>query len=172
MPSQLIIFTGLPGTGKSSVAEAVARRLQVPIFAKDWLEAVLLQHNFVPAADSKSGHLGYEILTVLARRQLMFGQSAILDSVAGSETIRAAWRGLAAEFDAGWKVVECMCADEDLHRARLLSRRRGIPGWHELTWADVEKARGYYVPWQEPRLVLDMCAALDENIAQALAYLR
>lgn len=172
MVTQLIIFTGLPGTGKSSVAEALARRLQVPIFAKDWLEAVLLQNGFAPAADSRSGYLGYEMLTVLARRQLMFGQSAILDSVAGAESLRARWRSLAAEFNAGWKVIECVCADEELHRARLLSRQRGIPGWHELTWADVERVRGYYVPWQEPRLVLDMSAALEENIAQALEYLR
>ena len=36
--SQLISFTGLPGAGKSSLAEAVARELGHPVFAKDWLE--------------------------------------------------------------------------------------------------------------------------------------
>ncbi len=172
MKSQLIIFKGLPGTGKSSVAEAVARRLQIPIFAKDWLEAVLLKNGFKPKADAKTGYLGYEMLSVLARRQLMFGQSAILDSVAGPQSIRAQWRELAAEFDAGWKVIECVCADEELHRRRLLTRQRGIPGWHELTWGDVETVRGYYVPWQEPRLVLDMSALLEDNIARALEYLK
>lgn len=37
---QFIVFTGLPGTGKSSLAEAVGRQLGIPVFAKDWLEAI------------------------------------------------------------------------------------------------------------------------------------
>jgi SpoVK/Ycf46/Vps4 family AAA+-type ATPase len=40
---QFIIFTGLPGTGKTSIAEAVARELGIPVFAKDWPEATLLR---------------------------------------------------------------------------------------------------------------------------------
>ncbi len=170
MTLQLIIFTGLPGTGKSSVAEAVARRFGIPVFAKDWLEAVLLQNEFTPA--SKTSSLGYELLTTLARRQLMLGQSVILDSVASTESIRASWRELADEFGAQRRIIECVCADENLHRRRLVSRQRGIPGWHELTWEDVQTVRGYYVPWQEPRLILDMGDLLERNIQRALAYLK
>jgi len=40
---QLIVFTGLPGVGKSSPAEAVARQLGIPVFAKDGLEATLIR---------------------------------------------------------------------------------------------------------------------------------
>jgi hypothetical protein len=38
---QRIPFAGLPGTGKSSVAEAVGRQPGIPVFAKDWIEATL-----------------------------------------------------------------------------------------------------------------------------------
>jgi len=40
---QLSVFTGLPGVGKSSAAEAVARELGIPVFAKDGLEATLIR---------------------------------------------------------------------------------------------------------------------------------
>ena len=30
---QFVVFTGLPGTGKSSTAEAVARALTIPVLA-------------------------------------------------------------------------------------------------------------------------------------------
>jgi len=40
---QFIVFTGLPGTGKSALAEAAARQLGVPIFAKDWLQGALVK---------------------------------------------------------------------------------------------------------------------------------
>ena len=91
---KLIVFSGLPGTGKSSLAE----------------------------------------------RQLMLGQSVILDSVAGTETIRRMWRQLAEQYDAGWRVIECICSDESLYCSRLKTRKRNIPGWHELEWSDVEKS--------------------------------
>ncbi|MCG8348979.1 MAG: adenylyl-sulfate kinase [Chloroflexales bacterium] len=39
--SCFIVFTGLPGAGKSRVAEALERALNIPVFAKDWLEAAI-----------------------------------------------------------------------------------------------------------------------------------
>ena len=44
---KLIVFSGLPGTGKSALAEAVGRELGIPVFAKDWLEATLLRCEVV-----------------------------------------------------------------------------------------------------------------------------
>ena len=34
---QLVVFTGVPGVGKSTLADAVGRSLGVPVFAGDWL---------------------------------------------------------------------------------------------------------------------------------------
>lgn len=174
MSLQLIIFSGLPGTGKSSVAEAVARELHIPVFAKDWLEGSLLQAGMKFSADSSPslGYFGYELLTTLALQQLRLSQSVILDSVASTATIRDTWRALAAEYSARCRVIECICSDESIHRARLVTRERGIPGWHELTWGEIERVKSYYAAWDEERLVLDMVQPLDSNIQSALAYLR
>ena len=92
---KLIIFSGLPGAGKSTLAEETARRLGIPVFAKDWLEASLLTSEMSPANPQKPlGSAGYQLLSMLARRQLLLGQSAILDSVASTLSIssgRARW---------------------------------------------------------------------------------
>src|SRR5512135_2971023 len=113
---RLIVFTGLPGTGKSSLAEAAARELSIPIFAKDWLEATLIRCELKPA-DSRQGlgPAGYQLLTTLAERQLHLGQSVILDSVASTLSIRAEWRRLAQTYQAEWRVIECICSDEAAH---------------------------------------------------------
>jgi predicted kinase len=50
---KLIVFSGLPGTGKSSLAEAVGRALHIPVFAKDWLEATLLRRGLRPTVEDK-----------------------------------------------------------------------------------------------------------------------
>ncbi|HEU0295223.1 MAG TPA: ATP-binding protein [Anaerolineales bacterium] len=168
---RLIIFSGLPGTGKSTVAERLGRQLGVPVFAKDWLEATLFRSGLVSTVENKPlGSAGYELLSILAERQLMLGQSVILDSVAGTQTIRTRWHQLANQYEAEWRVIECVCSDENLHRSRLKDRQRRIPGWYELEWADVKKAKQIYLPWEEEHLVLDMVDSVDENVIKVHAY--
>ena len=168
---KLIIVSGLPGTGKSTLAEAVGRYFGIPVFAKDWLEASLLQSGLKSTDESRSlGHAGYELLTVLTRRQLMLGQSVIVDSVAATKTIRAEWRKLAKRYQAEWRVIECVCSNESIHQARLNVRRRRIPGWHELEWSEVERVKRHYIPWRSAHLTLDMMNPFDGNIAKAIAY--
>ena len=169
----LIVFSGLPGTGKSSVAEAVGRKLSIPVFAKDWLEASILRCGLGQNLEYSAtlGEIGNELLTTLTLRQFYLGQSAILDSVAKIEMIRQKWRTLARIHNANWRVIECVCSDELIHRDRLSTRRRGIPGWYELTWSDIEQVRARYEPWQDERLILDSTNSLDHNIQAALRYL-
>jgi predicted kinase len=168
---KLIIFSGLPGTGKSTLAEAVGKALEIPVFAKDWLEAALLRSGLKPtSADKSLGYAGYELLTVLAKRQLMLGQSVILDSVAASRTIRDTWLSLTEQYNADYRVIECICSNESLHRSRLKQRQRNIPGWHELEWSEVERVKQYYFLWEEERLTLDMTNSFNENFLKAKTY--
>lgn len=166
----LAIFCGLPGTGKSHLAEATARALGWPVFVKDRLEAALWRSGI--GREAGSGWAGYELLTVLAEGQLRAGQAAILDSVAGFERVRQTWRRLAGQYAAPFRAVECVCSDEALHRARLAGRQRGIPGWHELDWAEVERVRSTYEPWLEPHLTVDAACDLARNLATVLVYLK
>ena len=168
---RLIVFSGLPGTGKSRLAEAICKHFSIPVFAKDWLEANLSSNGLVPTITEKPlGFASYDLMTTLAERQLMLGQSVILDSVASTETIRATWRQISKRYGADWRVIECVCSDQAMHRARLGVRQRNIPGWHELTWSDVEKVKQYYAVWEEEHLILDMVDSFEENLFKASAY--
>lgn len=159
---QLIILTGLPGTGKSTLAHHAARLLGCPIFGKDHLEATLWRAGL--RREQRSGFIAQDLLNTLADGQLRLGQSAILDSVATIERVRAPWRHLAAEHGADFRVVESVCSDEAIHRQRLAGRNRGFPGWPELSWEDVEDVRSRFEPWADERLILDACAPLETNL--------
>jgi len=165
----LIVFSGLPGTGKSTLAEAIGCTFRIPVFCKDRLEAVLWRSGIT--REMNSGWAGYELLTTVAESQLRLGQSAILDSVASAERIRRRWRELAAQHGATFRAVECICPDEVIHRARLNGRQRGIPGWYELDWAEVERVRVNYEAWQAERLVVDTARGVNEVMTVVMNYL-
>ena len=169
---KLIVFSGLPGTGKSALAEMVACELGYPVFAKDWLEATLLLCELVPTNQDKPlGSAAYRLLTILAERQLMLGQSVILDSVASTRSIRSTWRKLAKKYGAKWIVIECICSDEKIHRTRLTARQRDIPGWDELEWSEVERVKSYYCLWEEDRLIVDAIQPLEVNLKVVFDHL-
>jgi predicted kinase len=88
---QLIVFAGLPSSGKSSLVEDTGRELGIPVFDKDWIESPLWRCKLQPSPDGAPtlGWVVIELMTILAERQLRLGQGVILDSVARTEAIRS-----------------------------------------------------------------------------------
>ncbi len=161
VPVRLVVFSGLPGTDTSTLAEHAGQLPRSPIFSKDALEATLWRSGI--GRESNSGVAAYEILTTLAREQLQRGQAATLDSVATFERIRSIWRSLALEHGAAFKGAESICSDENLHRERLRGWKLCIPGWYDVTWDEVARVRQDYEARGDDRLVLDSVSLLDHN---------
>jgi hypothetical protein len=94
----------------------------------------------------------------------------VLDLVA-REAPRRDWERLATEYGAKFSVVECVCSDPVVLRARAEGRCRSIPGWYESTWADVERSRTNYVPLATPKVVIDAVVSVGENLARVREHL-
>ena len=118
----LIVFAGLPGSGKSSLARAVARELHAVYLDKDTIKdcviAVAREMKIEQGADL-AGPASYELLVVLARDNLSLGRSVVLDSPAGYRQFREQVSELAKARRANLKLVECICTDESLLRQRV-----------------------------------------------------
>ena len=167
--ARLIVFCGLPGTGKSTLAEAVGRQLGVPVFAVDWLLGSLTPFGGYHLDELLK--VGAELLTTLAFRQLALGQSAILDFPAEDLATRTRWQTLAFTAGAEFRVVVWACSDRKLHWTRLERRERGIPGWHEGgNWANVERRLAEFPPWTGEVLTVDAIQPLAQNLATVLEY--
>lgn len=160
---------GPPGTGKSAIADGVAKAIAAPVFSADPIEGVLIRNGIT--REQRSDRIAYDLAADLARAQLALGQSAVIDAVNAFEFVRQQWRDMAAEYRTPLVLVECVCSDEALHRRRIEERRRQIPGFvYEPSWADV--AAREYEPCADARLVLDAVRPIEENIARAVAYVR
>jgi predicted kinase len=165
---KLIVFSGLPGSGKSTVAEGLSRALPISIFSVDPIEAAMWRSGLVKA---ETGIAAYEVAIALADAHLRLGHSVVIDAVNPVEAPRAAWRNLAARYRADLKIIECICADEAIHRRRIEARTRNIPGMPEVTWTRVLERRAEYEAWADQRLVLDTSTNSPEQLlAEAVSY--
>ena len=169
MTSQkLVVMSGLPGSGKSTVAEGLSRHFSMPVFSVDPIEAAMWRGGL---PRDQTGIAAYEVAVALADEQLRLGHSVIVDAVNPVEAPRAAWRELAARHRAQLKIIECVCADETIHRRRVEARRRNIEGMPELRWERVLERRAEYEPWCDVRLVLDTSTQPpDRLLAEAIRY--
>ncbi len=165
---KLIVLAGLPGSGKSTLAESVSRGLSTPVFSVDPIEAAMWRSG-LPRA--QTGIAAYDVAITMADEHLRLGHSVIIDAVNPVEAPRAAWRNLAAKYRADLKIIECVCADEAIHRRRIESRIRNIAGMPEITWARVLERRAECEPWTDERLILDTSVQPPEKLlAEALSY--
>jgi predicted kinase len=166
----LIVLSGLPGSGKTVLAESLSRALSVPIFSIDPIEAAMWRAGL---AKAQTEIAAYEVAQALADEHLRLRHSVIVDAVNAGEAPRSAWRNLAAKHRISLKIIECVVSDETTHRQRIEARVRSIARTHEFTWARLQQRRAEYEAWTDPRLVLDTSHTSPAQLqVQALNYLR
>lgn len=163
----LVIFTGLPGTGKSTLARRVAETLSLPYFSKDSFEARLFEDGFT---EGNSIH-GYHLLLDAARLQLSLSVGAVVDAVFPLPGFRQELFDMARDHQTDCKIIHTLCSDDDLHRQRLADRPVTVP-WSPPDWDEVLRLREMYTEWSQPVLRVDAVHPLEHNVERVLVYLR
>lgn len=164
----LVLLSGLPGAGKSALADGLGRSLPAAVFSVDPIESAILaaglEHGFA------TGLAAYGVAMRLAEDHLALGQHVVADAVNDVAQAREAWRQIAARREVPLRIIECVCSDEALHRRRLEARERGL-AFPEPTWDAVLRRRQEWAPWPEDVLVVDSARPLAGNLARALQLL-
>lgn len=134
----LVIFSGLPGVGKTTLARQVASALGAVYLRADTIEHALRKWGF-----AEIGGAGYMVGYALATENLRLGRVVVADSVNPWELTREAWRGAARSAGAGFLDVEVVCRDVTEHRRRVEERVADIAGFKLPDW-DAAIGRDYH----------------------------
>jgi predicted kinase len=157
----LVIFSGLPCVGKTSLARELARQLGAVHLRIDSIELAM----WAAGVDNPPlDEAGYRVAYAVAADNLRIGNMVIADSVNPRSETRAAWVAVADGVAVKAFEIEVICSDPDIHRRRVEARVTDIPGFTPPTWEEV--CCREYEAWDRDHLVIDTSArSVEQNVS-------
>jgi predicted kinase len=159
----LIIFSGLPGVGKTTLAQGLARELGAVYLRIDTIEQAMLG----PGRLQSPGEEGYRVAYAVAEENLRMGRIVVADSVNPLWITRQAWRDAASRAGERFVDVAIRCSDRAEHRRRVETRKTDVPGLRPPTWQDVIERE--FEAWDDESVEIDTAG---QSIEQSYAALR
>ncbi|MGA8664980.1 MAG: ATP-binding protein [Thermoplasmata archaeon] len=167
-PPKLIVLSGLPGVGKSSIAREIATQFDATWLRVDTLEAAMLSAGI--AHSFETGLAAYQGCHDMAADQLRLGRSVVVDAVNGVEPARQMWRDLAQMFRAERYTIHVVCTDLLEHRRRVEVREAPTPPLPKPTWEEVTHRE--FQPWTEAVLVVDTAGRTGSPVERIIEFIQ
>jgi predicted kinase len=180
----LVVMTGLPGTGKSTLAQALARALPGLVLNKDQARAALFPTEAI-AYSTRQDDLVVHILLLLAayyldsvpQRWLIldgrpFTRQYQVQQVLDFTSAKTGRQGFFTGLEIPLRFIECVCSDEVARQRLERAARRGAHPAANRDYALYRQMKAGAEPLQVPHLVVDTGADLSVCLRQCLDYLR
>ena len=158
-----MVIGGLPGTGKSTIAEALAARTASTYLRVDRIEQAIVAWSTLT---HPVGPVGYAVAHALALEQLGLRLDTVVECVNPVALTRDAWPGTATAAGAVLVEVEVVCSDVVEHRRRVENRASDVVGLTKPTWAEVIGRE--YESWSRPHVTIDSATTSVEQAVQQI----
>ena len=149
MKPKLYIFSGLPATGKSTLARQLAQTERAV-----WLRIDTIEQSLRDLCAVKVQGEGYALAYRIALDNLNNGIDVVADSCNPVELTRLEWNNVARKAKAIAVNIEIICSNHAEHRQRAEHRNSEIPGMPLPSWDKIQTRE--YQQWTKPHhLTLD-----------------
>jgi predicted kinase len=169
-PAIWVVFAGLPGTGKSTLARALAERLGAAILDKDRVRGALFPDaltDYSPEQDQLCMRAMLEAAAYLtARRRVpyVFFDGRTFSTGEQIEEVLLA----AEQAGAGWRILHVRCADA-VAEERLGRNDPGHPAKNRDP-ALYRRIQQHFEPILQPKLEVDTTLGVERELAAVEAY--
>lgn len=145
MPAVTLWITGLPGSGKSALAQELAKaRPEFIVLSMDEYRKLVTPE---PTYSEEEREIAYRGLIYTAKKMTELGHDTIIDATGN----RKRWRELARGLLPGFAEVYLKCpAEECMRRERTRTETRGAPRDIYLKGEQGRPVPGVTVPYEEP----------------------
>ena len=169
----IVIIAGLPGTGKSTLARALAQRLPGAVLDKDSIRASLFQPAYVEYSRSQDDFCGEIMLQTAA--YLLSKHAEIQVLLDGRTFSRRYQRDRVIEFcsqvGTSWATLECVCSETTalgrIAEAMAANNHLAANRTPEL-YREIREA---WEPIDQPKLVVDTDENMESYVDRAVRYL-
>ncbi len=166
----IILVAGLPGTGKTTLARALADRTGGCVLSKDEIRAALFSPEDIEYSTAQDDFC-MEVMLQAARYLLQEnpGRKIFLDGRTFSRRYQIdRVRTLAANLSQPWTILECTCSEESV-RGRL-ENDPSHPA-RNRTFSLYLEVKAHFEPIGYQKTVIDTDQPLEECVRQAMAAL-
>ena len=169
----IVILAGLPGTGKSTLAQALAKRLSGVVLDKDIIRAALFPPPYVEYSSAQDD---FCLEIMLQTAAYLAARDASLHILLDGRTFSQRYQrqrviDFCPQVGAAWLLVECVCAEETAIRRIDEAVAHGTHPAANRTPDLYRRLRETWEPIDAPKLVIDTDEALHSCVERVLREL-
>ncbi|HJW20007.1 MAG TPA: AAA family ATPase [Candidatus Nitrosotalea sp.] len=160
----LIIITGLPGVGKTTLAKSLAPLVNGQVLSTDKIRKELFSS---PTYSQLEQREVFDAMIAAAKNLTNTGTNCILDATFNREQSRTEVKNKLGLSDNQFHVIECVC-QEDIAMSRLESRKND---YSDATVEVYQKMKIIRESVKMEHLTLDTKFSPEENTRKAIDYI-
>jgi predicted kinase len=157
----LYIFSGLPGTGKSTLAKNISKKLNAVYVRIDTIEQGIRDLcKFDVQAE------GYGLAYKIVEDNLKIGNNVISDQCNPINLTRKEWNDVAIKNNCKYMNIEVLCSNKEEHKNRIENRKMEVENLKLPSWKEVMERE--YESWNEKHITIDTANKTIEECTKEL----